>query len=96
MLYKVAVEKEYGFIEDILALPQIQAMIYEKIKNYKYRQEEIKEIAIFMLKESILSEYEYLDEGTEGKFINFLKRRPLARLHEKIQWEIFHKCHWQL
>lgn len=70
---------------------QVWALIWAKIKNYPHRKDEIKAIAEFRVKESILAEYSYEEEGTEGKFINFLKRRPLARLHETISWEIFHQ-----
>lgn len=91
MLYKVGVEKQYEFIQDIMETKQVRALIWAKIKNYPHRKDEIKAIAEFKVKEAILAEYSYEEDGTEGKFVNFLKRRPLARLHETISWEVFHQ-----
>lgn len=70
---------------------QVRALIWAKIKNYPHRKDECQAIAEFKVKEAILAEYSYEEDGTEGKFVNFLKRRPLARLHETISWEVFHQ-----
>ncbi|MDP4224800.1 MAG: sigma-70 family RNA polymerase sigma factor [Bacteroidota bacterium] len=89
LLYKIAVEKQYEYIDEVMQMPQVWSLIWSKIKNYKYKKEEVKNIALFKIKEAILSEYKYEENGTEGKFINFLKNRPLARIYETISWEVF-------
>jgi RNA polymerase sigma factor (sigma-70 family) len=92
MLKKIAVDKQYEYINNIMELPVMKGIIFNQISGYpKFHREEAKAIAEAEVKMMLLREWKNHTAGySEAQFMTFLQTR-LPRIYDTIQYEIFHK-----
>lgn len=97
ILYKIGVNKEYEYINDLLETPQVKGLIGITASRLKYNKQEGREIAASIIKEVMLKNYVYQKDYTEQKFVKYIQRILFDRVRnvltkEKITSETFAEC----
>lgn len=84
LLYKIKIEGDISYLHELLKNEQVKGIITSIVKKYKYNSKDVKNIVESFIQDFTLKYYEYMDDYTEERYINFIRKYLGRKVREVI------------